>query len=900
MRKRLFLIDGTALIYRAHFALIRNPLYTSTGMNTSAMFGTFNMFLSFLDRYHPDHLLISFDRKEKTFRHELDPNYKMNRPPAPPEMIEQIQSIKDFFELAGVKELSIAGYEADDILASLADKFKADYDIIIVTGDKDFAQIVEPGVVLYDPKSETVTDKAKVLEKYGITAEQFVDYLALCGDSADNIPGVKGIGPKSASKLLQEFWNLDNIYSSLKQISSDNIRKKLEESRDDAYLSRQLAQIVRDLPLEVSVEDLKFDAGNLGRTLDLLNKYELRSLVKRITPPEQDIFSILEMDIPEPEKEFQAVLIETNAAFENLLKEIAKAEVIALDTETTSIDPIRAELVGISLCFSEEKAYYLPLKHQMADNLEAAAVKDKLTAVLKDKFIIGHHFKYDFLVLKQAGWHFQPEVFDTMLADYLLHPTERHSLETCALRYFNYEMTLISALIGKGNKQIGFDLVSTRMAADYSAEDAWITWKLYHTLQPELEKHGLAELFKKVEIPLLYTLANMELNGVLLDEKFLRQLSHQVQARIGELTNSIFELAGEPFNLNSTQQAGNILFNKMNIPPQRKTKTGYSVDQDVLESLAAEHEIARLLLEYRMLNKLDSTYISALPLLINPATNRIHSSFNQTVASTGRLSSSNPNLQNIPIRSELGREVRKAFITPDTDWLMVSADYSQIELRIFAILTHDQTLISTFKANRDIHSKTASLIYGIPQEEVTSDQRRFAKVINFGLLYGMGAYRISSELSISRQEAQKFIDNYFQNFPTVDAFIKNHLETAAQKGYVETILGRKLYLPDLNSRNGQNRKAAERIAVNMPVQGSAADLIKIAMNQLYDKIKDDSRIKMLIQVHDELVFEVHKDFLEEAKALIHEIMENALPDEYRNIVPLKVDIGVGKNWFEAH
>ena len=901
MRKKLFLIDGTALIYRAYFALIRNPLYTSTGINTSAMFGTFNMFLSFLDRYHPDHLMISFDRKEKTFRHKLDVNYKINRPPAPAEMIDQLQPIKDFFLLAGVKEISIAGYEADDIIGSMAKRFKADYDVIIVSGDKDFAQLVDEAVVLYDPKRKLITDNDKVIEKYGITPAQFIDYLALCGDSADNIPGVKGIGPKGATKLLQEFSDLDNIYANLEQIKSKSILKKMEDSKENAYLSQQLATIICDLPLEVNDEDTKFDPRLLTKTIDLLQKYELHGLVKRILPQEQDIFSLIEpLEVTKPDKSFVALLVETNEEFEQLLKKIAEVEVVALDTETTSLNPMRAELVGISICIAEENAYYLPLRHQMAENLDVEMVKDKLLYCLQDKLIVGHNFKYDYLVLTQAGWDFKPVIFDSMLADYLLHPTERHSLDACARRYYNYQMIPITDLIGKGKKQICFDLVTPHQAAEYSAEDAWVTWKLYQTLQPDLVRENLAKLYDDVEIPLVFTLAAMETNGVYIDEKFLRQLSHQVQRRIGELTSTIFELAGEQFNINSNQQLGNVLFNKMNLPPQRKTKTGYSVDQSVLETLAKDYEIAKHLMEYRMLNKLESTYIAALPLLINPATNRIHSSFNQSVASTGRLSSSNPNLQNIPIRSKLGKEVRKAFTAKNDDWLMVSADYSQIELRIFAILTRDQTLISTFRADRDIHSKTASLIYGVPELDITSDQRRYAKIINFGLLYGMGAYRISNELSIPRKEAQQFIDNYFQNFPTVKEFISRHLETATEKGYVETILGRKLYLPDLNSSNGQYRKAAERIAVNMPVQGSAADLIKIAMNQMHDKIKNEPRIKMLIQVHDELIFEVHKNFLEDAKELIREIMEHALPEEFRDIVPLKVDIGVGKTWFDAH
>jgi DNA polymerase I len=903
MKKKLFLLDGTALIYRAYYAFIRNPLYTTKGINTSAMFGTYNMFLSFIQRYNPEYLLISFDQKEKTFRHDLDENYKLNRPPAPPEMIDQLEPIRQFFELAGVHEISIPGFEADDVLVSAALKFKNILDIVIVTGDKDFCQIVDDSVVLYDPKKEIVTDRDKVIEKYGITPEQFIDYLAICGDSADNIPGVKGLGPKGAEKLLNDYGSLDNIYKHLADISSASTQKKLAEHKNEAYLSRRLAEIVRDLPLDIELNNLKFSAANLQNTIKLLGKYELRTLINRIKPQEeQDIFSFIdeEEDNNGEKAPFSAILIDNTADFYQLLSDFKNAEYLAIDTETTSTDPLLAELVGISLCYATDKAYYLPLAHQMADNLNHDLVKNELQKALKGKLLIAHNYKYDYLVLTEAGWQLDNSVFDTMIADYLLQPTERHSLDHCAKKYYNHTMIPISDLIGKGKKQITFDLVNTASACRYSAEDAWITCRLYDYLNSELAKNGLIELLYEVETPLIFTLAEMERQGVFLDKSFLRKLSKQVQQTIGKINIDIYNIAGVQFNLNSTQQLGNILFEKLNIPPVKKTKTGYSTDQSVLEKLAPDHEIARLVLDYRLLNKLLSTYIDALPVLINPRTGRIHSSFNQTIASTGRLSSSNPNLQNIPIRTKLGKEVRKAFCPQYDGWSIVSADYSQIELRVFAILTKDETLINTFKADKDIHRKTASLIYKIPEGEVTKDQRRYAKVINFGLLYGMGAFRISNELSISRKEAQKFIDDYFQNFPSVRKFIDDHLETAAQKGYVETILGRKLDLPDIVSKNRQFREAAQRIAVNMPVQGSAADIIKIAMNRLHKLLADKPDIKMLIQVHDELVFEIKDEALDDAKKLIKEVMESALPQEFQGIVPLKIEIESGSNWFEAH
>jgi DNA polymerase I len=899
MKKKLFLIDGTALIYRAYYGLIRNPLYTSTGINTSAMFGTFNMFLSFIQRYNPEYLLISFDQKEKTFRHDLDSNYKMNRPPTPPEMIEQFEPIRKFFQLAGVQEVSISGYEADDVLVSVAEQFKDHFEVVIVSGDKDFAQIVEDRIVLYDPKKEIIINREKVIEKYGVTPEQFIDFLAICGDSADNIPGVKGIGPKGAEKLLQEYNDLDNLYEHLDELKSKSVRQKLIDSKENAYLSRQLATIIRDLPLNIELKDLKFSNSGLFKTLELLKKYELHRIISKVQPPEQDIFGLLQEEETNDDP-FEAVLVDEMDNFMALLEDIKTVPVLAIDTETTSKDPLLAELVGISLCWEEDMAYYLPISHQMAANLDAESVREKLQAALKGKTLIAHNYKYDYLVLKQAGWQLENTVFDTMIADYLLQPSERHSLGNCARKYFDHAMIPISDLIGKGSKQITFDLVDSVRACRYSAEDAWVTWKLYDLLHKNLKDSGLESLYYDIEIPLLFTLAEMEEQGVYLDQKFLKKLSNQVQETIGRITQEIYSISEVQFNLNSTQQLAKILFEKLEIPPVKKTKSGYSTDQSVLEKLAPDHEITRLILEYRMLNKLLTTYITSLPALINSRTNRIHSSFNQTIASTGRLSSSNPNLQNIPIRTQLGKEVRKAFCAEKSGWSIVSADYSQIELRVFAVLTRDETLINTFQEDKDIHRKTASLIYNIAESEITSDQRRYAKVINFGLLYGMGAYRISNELSVSRKEAQKFIDDYFLNFPTVRNFIDEHLQKAATKGYVETILGRKLALPDLNSSNRQLREAAQRVAVNMPVQGSAADIIKIAMNNLHQLLQDKPEIKMLIQVHDELVFEIRDDVLEEARELIRTAMESAIPEEFAGIVPLKVDIGIGANWFEAH
>jgi DNA polymerase-1 len=906
MKNKLFLIDGTALIYRSFFAFIRNPLYNSKGFNTSAIYGTINAFLRMAERYNLQHVAISFDRREKTFRHEITDTYKANRPPAPDELHAQVEPIKEFFELIGIPEISKAGYEADDVLATLAENYKKDYNVIIVTGDKDFAQIVDEQVTLYDPSKEKVTDFDGVIEKYGLKPEQFVDYLAICGDSADNIPGVRGIGPKGAAKLLQEFGTLENVYENLNSISAKGIHDKLIESKEEAFLSRKLAAIVRDVPLDIADDrTFLFDKSKLKNAVSFLKEYELNSIVKKIVLSEEPAVKKefkTEFDFVEETKKikFETVLIDNEGAFHKMLQELQSKDVIAIDTETTSTDPLLAELVGISLCANNDKAYYISIAHQMAENVSKKLVLEELRKNFQGKLLIAHNIKYDFLVLQNVGWEITNEVFDTMIADYLLNPTSRHSLAACSMRELHHEMIPLSDLIGKGKKQITFDMVPVDQAAEYSAEDANVTFRLHKILESKLIQADLFNLFKEIEMPLFHSLAKMELNGVKIDTKILTEISKRNQKRIGELTMEIYELAGSQFNLNSPQQLAKILFEDMGIEPTKKIKTGYSTDVTVLEELAKEHEIARLLMEYRQLSKLESTYVTALPNLVNPKTGRVHSSFNQTVASTGRLSSSNPNMQNIPVRTEMGKEIRYAFVTEGNDKIILAADYSQIELRILAMLSKDEKMLSAFQNKEDIHRETASIIYDIPKEEITPDQRRYAKIINFGLMYGMGAFRVSNELGIPRKKASEFIDNYFSKFPTIKNYIDSGIEQAKKDGFVSTIFGRKLYLPELNSSNKMRMREAERVATNMPIQGSAADIIKIAMINLNEKIKDDPDIKMIIQVHDELVFEVKKEKLDFAKKLIVTEMENALPKEYCDIVPLVVDIGIGNNWFEAH
>ena len=901
--KKLILIDGTAIIYRSYYAFIKRPLINSKGMNTSAIYGTINTFIKLVSDFSAENVVISFDRKEPTFRHKMFDAYKANRPPMPDDLVSQLKPVTDFFNQINVPELSMPGYEADDVIATLAEKFKKDFEVLMITGDKDYLQLLDDNVSIFDPFKNKIKDLEYLKEKYDLRSEQFIDFLAITGDTADNIPGIKGIGEKGALKLLHEYGSLENIYENIDNISSKSIVKKLNESRENAFLSKELVKIDRNVPVNiVNDKQVEFKKENLLNSLSFLEKYEISSLVKRIRSivPEESLFEMMGVQASSETGSLKLNyrLIGNNVEFDELVKILKNYDIIAIDTETTSVHPVEAEIVGVSLS-TDSCGYYIPLAHQMFINLDTEYIVNTLKDTLKGKMLIGHNIKYDMQIFEKYGWIIENSVFDTMIASYLIDPQMmQHNMDKCAERELNYETIPISNLIGKGKKQITFDLVDVHTAAKYAAEDAFITYKLYEVYSKRLNELDLVSLYDNIEIPLIKVLEKIESTGVYVSEEILGNLAKEAGARLAELTKWIYDKAGYPFNLNSTQQLSKLLFEEMKIPPVKKTKTGFSTDNSVLEALAENHEIAEKIIEYRMLNKLESTYIKALPKLISPKTGRVHSSFNQTVASTGRLSSSNPNLQNIPIRSEFGRRIRNAFTVSDPDYVILAADYSQVELRVMALLSGDENLISAFRNNEDIHTQTASLVFNVAKEEVTSGQRAQAKAVNFGIIYGMGHVRLSKELNISRNDAKDFIDNYFSKFPAIKKYMDRQTEFVKANGYTSTLFGRKLYLPGINSDNSRTAGDAARVAINMPIQGTAADIIKLAMINIHEKTVDDHCIKMILQVHDELVFEVHKEKLEEATELIRTAMENVnIPD---SSVPFKVDIGIGKNWFEAH
>jgi len=879
--KRLFVIDGNSFCYRAYYAI--KHLSNSNGQATNAVYGFLAMVKKIIKDEKPDMLAIAFDLKAPTFRHEKFKDYKATRKPMPDDLVSQMPYIKRLVKAYNIPVYELEGYEADDILATLAERAKGEgLDTFIATGDKDAMQLVGPHVKVYSPhKDGVIYGEKEVLEKFGVAPESITDLMALMGDTSDNIPGVPGIGEKTAVELMKEFETLDSLLENTDRIKSASRRKKVEEAKDLALLSKELATVKRDVPIKINFKELEMTAPDKKALAELFKELEFRTLLNDIEP------------VKKLAGEYK--LVDSKKEIKRLIGHLKGVKRFAFDFETTHYDPMRAERVGISFSWKEGEAHYIPFN--ALKDMSADEVLKGLKGIFEDKKIkkIGQNIKYDLLILKNAGIGVSGIDFDTMVASYLLNPSRsRHNLNEISLEYLKRHLTPIEELIGKGKKAITMDKVDVKKVCDYCAEDSDAAFTLSGILGKQLREKGLEKLFSEVEIPLIYVLADMEAWGVAVDTKYLASLSEQMEKEMVKLAKSIHSLAGEEFNINSPKQLQVILFEKMKLPVIKRTKTGISTDEEVLRILSENEALPREILRYRELAKLKSTYVDSLPELINPRTKRIHTSFNQAVTATGRLSSSKPNVQNIPIKTETGRQIRKAFVAGEKSQVLLSADYSQIELRILAHLSGDRTLIEAFKEDRDVHKFTAGLIYGVEEKDVKDEMRQAAKTVNFGIVYGMSAFGLAKDLGIDVREAGKFIDAYFERYSRVKEYLEELIAGAKETGFVTTILGRRRYIPEINSSNISVANFAKRTAVNTPIQGSAADLIKLAMVKLHRTLLGfDAR--MVLQVHDELVFEISKKRLTEFAGVVKDGMENVMNLK----VPLRVDIEAGKNWLET-
>ena len=927
--KRLFLLDAYALIYRAYNAFIKNPRINSKGLNTSAIYGFVTTLEEVLNKEQPTHIAVAFDPQGPTFRHEMFEQYKAQREETPEAIRTAVPIIKDIIRAYNIPILEVCGYEADDVIgttAKLAEK--RGFDTYMMTPDKDFGQLVSDHIFQYKPRHGGGFDiygVEEVKERYGISSPlMIIDMLGLMGDSADNIPGCPGVGEKTATKLINEFGSIENLLSSTDKLKGA-LKTKIEENVEKIKFSKFLATIKIDVPIEFDEEGLKYEKPNCDKLEKIFAELEFRNLAEKIlgkipaAQPEKkkeikkvvsqpSLFDLFAGEEAE-EKEYANVeslnnrphtyyLIDTEEKIKDLASKLECAEKFAFDTETTSIEPINAKLVGMSFSLKEDEAFYVPVPED--DNETQKIVGRFKTALENEKSQkIGQNIKYDFIVMQNYGVELKGNFFDTMVAHYLLQPDGHHNMDYLAEVYLGHKTISIDTLIGpKGKNQRSMREVPLADICEYAAEDADITLRLKNLFETKLKEEGLEKLFYEIEMPLVKVLAQMEAEGVKIDTEALGESSKIMTQKACEIETRIFELAGETFNVNSPRQVGEILFIKLKIDPKAKPSKqgGYSTSEEVLTKLINRHPIVPLILEYRGLKKLLSTYINALPELINSRTGKIHTSFNQTVTATGRLSSSNPNLQNIPIRDDNGKEIRRAFI-PNNGEVFFSADYSQIELRIMAHLSKDENMVNAFLSGEDIHAATAAKIFNVPLNEVTNDMRRKAKTANFGIIYGISAFGLADRLNISRTEAKGLIDGYFESFPSVKEYMEKSIEVAREKGYVETITGRRRVLPDINSNNSIVRGYAERNAINAPIQGSAADIIKIAMVRVANRIKSENlSAKMIIQVHDELNFSVPENELELLKRVVTEEMSAA----YQMTVPLIADTGSGKNWLEAH
>lgn len=925
-KNKLFLLDAYALIYRSYYAFIKNPRVNSKGLNTSAIFGFVNTLEEVLRKENPSHIAVAFDPPGPTFRHVEFEAYKAQRESTPEDIKLSVPLIKDIIRAYNIPVLEMAGFEADDVIGTIAKRADKDrFDVFMMTPDKDYGQLTEPHIFIYKPRYGSndfdLLDDRKVMEKYQLSRpEQMIDLLGLMGDASDNIPGCPGVGEKTAVKLLQEFGTIENLLENSSQLKGA-LRAKVEEHSDQIRFSKFLATIKTDVPIEVDEDQFTRKEINEEAIKEIFEVLEFRTLLPRVLkqepqkivpkgPVQGDLFALFEeavtpdvIALPANFTDYRSTphtyrIVQTDKEMEALCAELCAQPSVCFDTETTGIDPLLSELVGLSFAFREGEAYYVPVS---ADRDEAQKQVEIFRPFFENEQIekVGQNIKYDILELRNYGIRVKGKLFDTMIAHYLLNPEIRHGMDYMAETYLHYRTIHIDELIGaRGKNQKNMRDIDPAIVTDYAAEDADITLKLKHILEKEIHANHLDQLFYQIESPLVSVLADMEWTGVRLDLEALNDLSTQYSAELLQIEQEITEMAGIAFNVNSPKQIGEVLFDRLKIADKaKKTKTGqYKTSEEELEKMRFKHPIIDKILEQRGLKKLLGTYIDAFPLLINERTGKIHTSFNQTVASTGRLSSTNPNLQNIPIRDERGKEMRKVFI-PDADCIFVSSDYSQIELRIMAHLSGDTNMVEAFSKGQDIHAATAAKIFKIPIEEVTGDMRRKAKTANFGIIYGITPFGLSERLNIPRGEAKELIDEYFTTFPGVKRYMDECITNARVKGYVETIYGRKRYLPDINSRNATVRGYAERNAINAPIQGSAADIIKVAMIRIFDKLQQEKlQSKMILQVHDELNFNVLPGELERVRKIVTEEMENACALS----VPLKTDLGTGENWLAAH
>jgi len=904
-KERLFIIDGMAQIYRAHFAMISNPLTTKDGRHTSVIYGFLNMLFKIIRDESPDYLVIAMDSKEKTFRHEMYDEYKANRPKMPDEIAYQIPILKEIVGYLGIELIERPGYEADDIMGSLSKVAESNnVESYIVSGDKDMLQMVNDNIIVYAPgnrfKPTTKFKKEEVKNKMGVYPDRITDLLSLIGDSSDNIPGVRGVGPKTAVKLIEQFDSLDKLIDNIDQIKNDRIKNLIKENVDSLSLSKKLVAIKSDMDIVFSKEDFEFKSiKDKDNVIKMVNDFELSSIASSL----EKLEFIKIQNEPKVVKEKEYKLILNDNQLDAEIKSALKSDLVSFDLETTGVNPMTAEIVGISISTKPDEGFYIPilfpntLDTEIVPQITYDNIYDRIKPIFNcsKTLYVGQNIKYDILILKRYGIEVKGELFDTMIAAHLLNPDRRsYKMDFLSIDYLDYEMIPIENLIGsKGKNQKLMSDVQLKDISYYACEDTDIALQLYGLFSKELIKNKLDKIFYEIEIPTMKVLIDMEYQGINIDLGFFQKLSDKIGKNIESVSENIFSYTETKFNLNSPKQLSEVLFDQLGLKPIKKRSTSV----DVLEELKNQHPIAEELLNYRHFSKLKNTYLDAIPTHVNSKTSRVHTSFNQTIASTGRLSSTKPNLQNIPIRTDISREIRKGFISRDINSYLFAADYSQVELRIMAHFSKENELIHCFKNNIDVHTRTAANIFSVDPDDVNFNQRRTAKVVNFSIMYGAGPFRLSQELDISMKEAKQIIETYFDTYPGIKRFMDETLLSAREKGYVETLLGRRRYADGLTSSNVNIIKAEERACINMPIQGTAAELIKIAMINVDNKIKQSKlHSKMILQIHDELLFDVPKDEIEILSSLVKKEMENAIVLD----IPLKVDCDYGKNWFEAH